>query len=296
VKLEAGENVALAEPGAETPDDGHLDAAPATVESEREGRAGVEGNGHGESDGTPCGPLTGTEAALPADGLPQSGGDGHTEIAAELTYSQSLRAETRESLDVQGMDEIPPRHEPNHGDGNGHEDEIAHEDVHGNGNGHGETTLAPPEPDAREKNGNGASAKAPASIPPAERRQYLGVGKIIPRIRIATSVKLSVVIPMFNEEENLQHTVDQLRETLREFNDGSWEVILVNDGSTDNTWERALLLAGRPEYSTWLRVVGYARNRGRGFALRTGFAAALLHLVFLKRARACRLFQGEASG
>lgn len=130
---------------------------------------------------------------------------------------------------------------------------------------------------ANGKHGHAVSAvrPTPLEIPLAERHHLLGVGKIIPARRPAVSaIKLSVVIPMFNEEETLQNTVDRLGETLRQFNDGAWEVILVNDGSRDNTWEMALLLTKRPEYAPWLRVVGYPRNRGRGYALRTGFAAA----------------------
>jgi glycosyltransferase involved in cell wall biosynthesis len=86
-------------------------------------------------------------------------------------------------------------------------------------------------------------------------------------------IQLSVVIPMFNEEANLQETVDRVAATLRDLPDGPWEIVLVNDGSLDDTWERARSLAAKPDYG-FLRVVGYARNRGRGYALRAGFAAA----------------------
>ena len=78
---------------------------------------------------------------------------------------------------------------------------------------------------------------------------------------------------MYNEQENLQTTVDRLAQSLKKFKDGPFEIILVNDGSSDDTWESAKKLAARPEYH-WLRVSGYAHNRGRGYALRTGFAAA----------------------
>lgn len=78
---------------------------------------------------------------------------------------------------------------------------------------------------------------------------------------------------MFNEEDNLQTTVDRVAEVLQDFPDGPWEIIAVNDGSTDGTWERAQKLAATPGYE-FLRPVGYPINRGRGRALRTGFAAA----------------------
>ncbi len=78
---------------------------------------------------------------------------------------------------------------------------------------------------------------------------------------------------MFNEEDNVKHTVDRIGEVLRGFTDGPWEVIAVNDGSLDRTWQVARELAASPGYS-WFRIVGYAHNRGRGFALRMGFQAA----------------------
>ncbi len=87
------------------------------------------------------------------------------------------------------------------------------------------------------------------------------------------AIQLSVIVPMFNEEENVELTVNRLRDTLRRFPDGPWEIILVNDGSLDRTMEIARELSRRPGYEC-VRVVGYRRNRGRGFALRTGFAAA----------------------
>ena len=89
------------------------------------------------------------------------------------------------------------------------------------------------------------------------------------------AVAVSVVIPMFNEADNVEHTVDQVAQVLgKEVTEGPWEIVLVNDGSTDDTWSVARDLAREESRAHWLRVVGYARNRGRGFALRTGFAAA----------------------
>lgn len=95
-----------------------------------------------------------------------------------------------------------------------------------------------------------------------------------PAVSSDASVVLSVVIPLFNEEANVRTTVDRVAETLRQgFTAGRWEIVLVNDGSRDNTWQIARQLARLPGYE-WLRVTGYASNRGRGYALRTGFAEA----------------------
>jgi len=83
-------------------------------------------------------------------------------------------------------------------------------------------------------------------------------------------VELSVVAPMFNEQENVRSTVEAIRETLRDF-PAAWEFVMVNDGSTDNTLAVAQEVAQTDER---VRVVSYGQNAGRGKALRTGIAAA----------------------
>ena len=84
------------------------------------------------------------------------------------------------------------------------------------------------------------------------------------------SVDVSVVIPMYNEQDNVTETVSQVSEALKLI-EGSWEILLVNDGSTDQTLQVAQDLAER---HPWLRVVSYPINAGRGKALRAGFANA----------------------
>jgi glycosyltransferase involved in cell wall biosynthesis len=78
---------------------------------------------------------------------------------------------------------------------------------------------------------------------------------------------LSVVIPMFNEAENVESTLIQVEEALASFN-GIYEIVAVNDGSLDNTLEILNRLAEKDEK---LRIVSYPNNIGRGMALRKGF-------------------------
>jgi len=81
---------------------------------------------------------------------------------------------------------------------------------------------------------------------------------------------LTIIAPIYNEAENVARTVDLVAEAMAGF-DGTWELIVVDDGSTDDSRARAEELAAeRP----WLRVEGYTPNAGRGRALRTGFEAA----------------------
>jgi glycosyltransferase involved in cell wall biosynthesis len=78
---------------------------------------------------------------------------------------------------------------------------------------------------------------------------------------------LSIVIPMFNEAENVESTLIRVEEALASFK-GTYEIVAVNDGSLDNTLEILNRLAKKDEK---LRIVSYPNNIGRGMALRRGF-------------------------
>ena len=52
--------------------------------------------------------------------------------------------------------------------------------------------------------------------------------------RLLPPVELSIIVPMYNEADNIENMVFKIRETLAGFNK-SWELILVDDGSSDNT-------------------------------------------------------------
>jgi dolichol-phosphate mannosyltransferase len=78
---------------------------------------------------------------------------------------------------------------------------------------------------------------------------------------------LSIVIPMFNEAENVEATLGQVEQVLTSFQ-GTYEIIAVNDGSLDNTLE---ILEKAASQNRKVKVVSYSKNFGRGMALRTGF-------------------------
>jgi glycosyltransferase involved in cell wall biosynthesis len=78
---------------------------------------------------------------------------------------------------------------------------------------------------------------------------------------------LSIVIPMFNEAENVETTLSRVGEALASFQ-GDYEIIPVNDGSTDDTLEVLKRLESQNEK---IEVVSYPKNIGRGMALRKGF-------------------------
>ncbi len=88
---------------------------------------------------------------------------------------------------------------------------------------------------------------------------------------------ISVVLPAFNEEENLRSTVTDAVACLNQLT-AIYEVIMVNDGSTDGTDALAQSLgAGNPR----VRLISHAVNRGYGAAVRSGFSAARCDLILL---------------
>ncbi|MDI7261097.1 MAG: glycosyltransferase family 2 protein [Thermodesulfobacteriota bacterium] len=86
---------------------------------------------------------------------------------------------------------------------------------------------------------------------------------------------LSIVIPMFNEAENVDSTLKRVEEAMSSFQ-GTYEIIAVNDGSADNTLEVLQEIADRNKRT---RVVSYLKNIGRGMALRRGFIEAKGEIV-----------------
>jgi glycosyltransferase involved in cell wall biosynthesis len=90
-------------------------------------------------------------------------------------------------------------------------------------------------------------------------------------------VSLSVFFPAYNDAPSLPRLIGKTFEVLaREVSD--FEVIVVNDGSRDNTAE--VLKGLQATHGVRLRVVTHEENRGYGVALRSGFAAATKELVF----------------
>jgi glycosyltransferase involved in cell wall biosynthesis len=90
--------------------------------------------------------------------------------------------------------------------------------------------------------------------------------------------ELSVFFPCFNEEANVEIVVDRALAVLRDRDLDRFEVIVVDDGSSDETGVRADKLAARYDE---VRVVHHVQNQGYGAALRSGFGAAALPWVFL---------------
>lgn len=79
-------------------------------------------------------------------------------------------------------------------------------------------------------------------------------------------MQLSVVVPAYNEGDRILENLLEIADTLASFST-SWEIVVVDDGSTDAT--RAAASRAQVHVPA-LRVLSYPRNRGKGFALRYG--------------------------
>ncbi len=87
---------------------------------------------------------------------------------------------------------------------------------------------------------------------------------------------ISVVLPAYNEQENIPFAVNEVYSYLKK-NFSKFELIVVNDGSRDNTAQVVQKLAkSRPQ----LRLVSHSHNRRYGAALTSGFRVAKYNLVF----------------
>jgi undecaprenyl-phosphate 4-deoxy-4-formamido-L-arabinose transferase len=81
---------------------------------------------------------------------------------------------------------------------------------------------------------------------------------------------LSIVIPAYNSGENLPPLVDRLTTVLPSLAE-AYELILVNDGSRDGTWQRIRQLAAE---TSWIRGIDLQRNYGQHNAVLCGIRAA----------------------
>ena len=81
---------------------------------------------------------------------------------------------------------------------------------------------------------------------------------------------ISVVIPLFNEAESLPELFDWIERVMRA-NGFSYEIIFVNDGSTDHSWEVIEQLRQRSPY---VHGIKFRRNYGKSPALHCGFQRA----------------------
>lgn len=91
-------------------------------------------------------------------------------------------------------------------------------------------------------------------------------------------MRISVIVPVFNEEETVAQVLESLAKVPLDL-----EVVVVDDASTDRTWEILQELRTREPFTTY-RFVRHERNQGKGAGLRTGFGLVSGDLVTVQDA------------
>ena len=95
------------------------------------------------------------------------------------------------------------------------------------------------------------------------------------------SMDVSLVIPVYNQSRQVHSTLEHIHGVM-DATMLKYEIIIVNDGSTDNTLE---ILEMQKEKDSRLNIVSYTKNMGKGYAVRTG--------IMNSHANACVFIDGD---
>lgn len=87
--------------------------------------------------------------------------------------------------------------------------------------------------------------------------------------------ELSIFFPFWNEEENIESVVEKALEIAKKVA-SKYEIIMVDDGSSDGTFEKAQALVKRYPH---LRIISHSPNRGYGAALKSGLEGAVYRYI-----------------
>ena len=82
------------------------------------------------------------------------------------------------------------------------------------------------------------------------------------------SEKISILIPAFNEEENIISTIKETVNVFKNLNK-NYEIIIVDDGSIDDTYNKVVKNVNI--YKDKVKIDRYPSNKGKGFAIKHGF-------------------------
>ncbi len=83
--------------------------------------------------------------------------------------------------------------------------------------------------------------------------------------------ELSVFFPCYNEEKNIEKTVETALPIIKEITP-KWEILIINDGSKDKTLEKSKALVKK--HGSRVRIINHKKNRGYGASFKSGFYGA----------------------
>jgi glycosyltransferase involved in cell wall biosynthesis len=90
-------------------------------------------------------------------------------------------------------------------------------------------------------------------------------------------MKVSIIIPAYNEEDNVYPLLEKFNEEVKKTS-RDWEVVFVDDGSTDSTQDRVTEVR---EIFPFLKILQHSRNQGKTEALLTGFESSSGEILVL---------------
>jgi glycosyltransferase involved in cell wall biosynthesis len=88
-------------------------------------------------------------------------------------------------------------------------------------------------------------------------------------------IDISIVVPLYNEEESLPELCNWIDKVIKGF-DKTYEILLIDDGSSDKSWE---VISNLNKQNPSIRGIRFRRNYGKSAALNVGFEAALGNVV-----------------
>lgn len=89
------------------------------------------------------------------------------------------------------------------------------------------------------------------------------------------SVDISVIIPLINEEESLPELISWIERVMND-NNYSYEVLMIDDGSKDNSWQ---VITNLHQKNSHIKGIRFRRNYGKSAALNVGFHQAIGNVV-----------------
>lgn len=89
---------------------------------------------------------------------------------------------------------------------------------------------------------------------------------------------ISIVIPLFNEQDSLHPLFQRIVSVMSDIKHESYEVVFIDDGSTDNSWEQLLNLYNENPHH--VKLIKFRKNFGKSAALNAGFNESCGEIVF----------------
>ena len=92
-------------------------------------------------------------------------------------------------------------------------------------------------------------------------------------------MKISIVVPLYNEEKTIINILFKIQNEIKKLNEFNFEVIVINDGSNDNS--KKLLEENSNLYNT---LISLNKNRGKGFAIKEGLKKISGEIILIQDA------------